>query len=53
MPIIQIDATAIPKGDIEYLAHSVLAGIRDYFEKPEVKADYERWLKERQEKKGA
>ena len=43
---IQIDATAIPKGDIDYLARGVLAEIGDYFEEPEVKADYEKWLQE-------
>jgi len=47
MPKMQIDAAAIPKGDINYLARGVLAEIGDYFERPEVKADYEKWLQER------
>ena len=50
MPKMQIDTAAIPKGDIDYLARGVLAEIGDYFERPEVKADYEKWLQERKKK---
>lgn len=47
---IQIDAAAIPKGNIEYLARGVLSEISDYFENPEVQDDYEEWLRERKKK---
>ncbi len=50
MQKIQINAAAIPKGDIDYLARGVLAEIGDYFERPEVKADYEKWLQDRKKK---
>lgn len=49
MEMVEIDASKMPKGDIEYLARSVLADIGNYFEDPKVQEDYAKWLEERKE----
>ena len=41
-----INAKDVPKGDIDYLARSVLAEIEAFFDDPKVEEDFEKWKQE-------
>ncbi len=47
MDNIKIDASKIPKADIEFLARGVLNEIGDFFNDPKNQEDYARWLASR------
>ena len=48
--VVEIQADQITEAPINILGRSALSAVKKWFENPAVKADFERWLKEREEK---
>lgn len=50
---ITVDFSAIPSHQTDAMCRTLISCIGKYFENPAVKADYERWKQERQQKRGS
>lgn len=47
--MVVINAKDVQKGDIDYLARSVLSEIEAFFDDPKVEEDFEKWKQEQKQ----
>lgn len=49
----KINISEMPQTEAEYLARQTLRAVERYFARPGVQENYEKWLKDREERKNA